>query len=161
MPSSLFERASTPGQTQTGWGPRVYPFTTPGCCIAQNRCWQYWCSASIKFCYPKLPDLMLHVVPDVWGMLLECGLWFVQRHHTCNLVKEQNPFVHGRMESPNTSLQVIELNPSCLGQAHPNRPGTGPGYKNTELGCILAVLYFTSIIHLQRSAAALSGKVIS
>ena len=33
------------------------------------------------------------------------------------------------MELPNTSLQAVELNPSCLGQAHPNRPGTGPVYK--------------------------------
>ena len=24
----------TPGQTQTGLGPRVYPFTTPDCCTA-------------------------------------------------------------------------------------------------------------------------------
>ena len=27
------------------------------------------------------------------------------------------------MESPNTSRQAFELNPSCSGQAHPNRPG--------------------------------------
>ena len=32
--SSSFERASNPGQTQTGLGPRVYHFTTPGCCTA-------------------------------------------------------------------------------------------------------------------------------
>ena len=30
--SSSFERASTPGQTRTGLGSRVYPFTIPGCC---------------------------------------------------------------------------------------------------------------------------------
>ena len=35
-----FERASTPGQTQTGLGPRVYSFTTPGCCTVRIRCWQ-------------------------------------------------------------------------------------------------------------------------
>ena len=35
-----FEEVSTPGQTQTGLGPRVYPFTTPGCCTAWIRCWQ-------------------------------------------------------------------------------------------------------------------------
>ena len=40
--SSSFEEVSTPGQTQTGLGPRVYPFTTPGCCTAWIRCWQ-WC----------------------------------------------------------------------------------------------------------------------
>ena len=27
-------------QTLTGLGPRVYPFTTTGCCTAQIRCWQ-------------------------------------------------------------------------------------------------------------------------
>ena len=31
---SSFEEVSTPGQTQTGLGPRVYPFTTPGCSTA-------------------------------------------------------------------------------------------------------------------------------
>ena len=30
----VVRRASTPGQTQTGLGPRVYPFTTPDCCTA-------------------------------------------------------------------------------------------------------------------------------
>ena len=37
---------------------------------------------------------------------------------------------HEQMKSPNTSLQVIKLNPSCLGQAQSNRPGTGHGNKN-------------------------------
>ena len=32
--SSSFEAVSTPGQTQTELGPRVYPFTTPECCTA-------------------------------------------------------------------------------------------------------------------------------
>ena len=36
-------------------------------------------------------------------------------------------FVHGQMESLNTSPQAIEINPSYSGQAHPNRPGTGLG----------------------------------
>ena len=38
--SSSFGKVSTPGQTQTGLGPRIYPFTTPGCCTAWTRCWQ-------------------------------------------------------------------------------------------------------------------------
>ena len=42
----------------------------------------------IEFGYPKPSDLVLHVVPDVWGTLLERGLWFVQRR---NLVKERDP----------------------------------------------------------------------
>ena len=40
------------------------------------------------------------------------------------------------MESPNTSPQAVELNPNSSGQAHPNRPDTGLGYKNTEPGSI-------------------------
>ena len=67
---------------------------------------------------------MLHVVPNVWGMLLGAPLM--------QLGKGETPFVHGQMELPNTSPQAAELNPSCLGQAHPNRPGTGPGHKNME-----------------------------
>ena len=54
--------------------------------------------------------------------------------------------MHGRMESPNTSPQTIEVNPSCSGQAHFNRPGTGPGYKNTEPRFILAILRVPSIV---------------
>ena len=30
----VVSRVSTPGQTQIGLGPRVYPFTTPDCCTA-------------------------------------------------------------------------------------------------------------------------------
>ena len=45
------------------------------------------------------------------GILLECGLQFVQQCRTCNSVKSETPFVHRQMELPNTSLQAIELNP--------------------------------------------------
>ena len=50
------------------------------------------------------------------------------------------------MESPNISLQVTELDPSCLKQTHSIRPGTGPGYENMEPGCILTVLCIPFII---------------
>ena len=40
--------------------------------------------------------------------------------------------MHGRIESPNTSPQAVELDPSYFKQAHSNRPGTGPGYENTK-----------------------------
>ena len=52
--------------------------------------------------------------------------------------------MHGQIESPNTSSQAVELNPSCSRQAHPNRSGTGtgtgPGYKNMETETILTIL---------------------
>ena len=51
------------------------------------------------------------------------------------------------MKLPITSPQTIKLNPSCLGQTDSIRsPGTGPGYENTEPGCILAVLRVPSIV---------------
>ena len=62
------------------------------------------------------------------------------------------------MESPNTSPQVVELNPSCSGQAHLNRPGTGPGHKNTEPGSIFTLLRFPFVICPLRTADAYSGK---
>ena len=49
------------------------------------------------------------------------------------------------MESPNTSPQEIELNPSCSAQAQSNILGTGPGYENTEPECSFAVLCNSSI----------------
>ena len=61
-------------------------------------------------------------------------------------------FVHGGMES--ISPETIKLNPGCLGQAHSNRPGTGPGFENTESACILAVLRVPFIIRPLRSADA-------
>ena len=56
------------------------------------------------------------------------------------------------MGPPNTSSQVIELNPSCFEQAQSNRQCTGPGYENTEPVCILAVLYVPSIVCPLRNA---------
>ena len=60
--------------------------------------------------------------------------------------RSETPFGHGRMEFPNTSFRAIELDPSCSGQAHFSRLGTGPRYGNTEPACILAVIRVTSII---------------
>ena len=37
---SLFRKASTPGQSQTRPGPKVYSFTIPGCHTASIRYWQ-------------------------------------------------------------------------------------------------------------------------
>ena len=55
------------------------------------------------------------------------------------------------MESPNTSLQAIALDPSCSLQAQSNGLRTGYGYENMEPKCILAVLCISSIIHPLRS----------
>ena len=58
------------------------------------------------------------------------------------------------MESLNTSPQAIELNPSCSGQAHSNRPGTGHVYESMGPGCILIVLHIPSIIRPLKSEDA-------
>ena len=89
--SSSFEEVSTPGQRQSRLGPRVYLFTTPGCCTAWIRYWKWCYLASIVFRHPKPSDLFLHVVPDVQGTLLEHGLRFVQRRHIRNSVKKRDP----------------------------------------------------------------------
>ena len=54
--------------------------------------------------------------------------------------KEVRPHSAWQMESPNTSLQTIELNSNCSKQAHSNRLGTGHGYERTKPRCILTVL---------------------
>ena len=85
--SSLFGRASTPGQSQTGLGPRVYPFITtvlPGSDAGSN----VFKPASIEFRHPKPSDLVAHKMSNVFGTLLERSLRFVQRRRTRNLVKE-------------------------------------------------------------------------
>ena len=64
------------------------------------------------------------------------------------------------MESPNTSLQAIELNPSCLGQVYSNRPSTGPGYEHTKPGCILTMLRIPSIVCPLKNVDAKSGKIV-
>ena len=91
-------------------------------------------AGSIEFHHSKPSDFVIHVVSDVWGTLLERGLRFVQRHRTCNLVKEETPFVHRRMKLPNINSEAIEPNPSCSGQAHSKRIVTSHGFENTEPG---------------------------
>ena len=46
----------------------------------------------------------------------------------------ETPFVHGRMKTPNSSLQAIERSPRCSGQAHSKEPRTGPRNENMEYG---------------------------
>ena len=103
-----------------------------------------------------------------------CSVWYLMygaryQNVVCDLFrgaaiairqKSKTPFVHGRMESLDTSQQAIELNASCLEQARSNRPSTGPRHENTEPGCILTVLRFPSIIRPLENADAKFGKVV-
>ena len=63
------------------------------------------------------------------------------------------------MQLLNINPQAIELDQSCTGQAHSIRPGTGPGYGNTEPGCILTKLRVPFIIRLLKSADAKSARL--
>ena len=85
------------------------------------------------------------MVPNIWGTRLEICLQIVQGRRRCNLIKEQDPFVHGRMKSPNTSSQGIELGPSCSKKSQSNRPNTDYKYESTEPGYILTILRVPSI----------------
>ena len=105
--------------------------------------------------HPKTSDLVLHLVPDVWGKLLECGLSFVQRRRTCNLVRER---LHLCMDKWNCPTSVCRR--LSFGKTHLNRPGTGPGYENTEPESILTVLRVPFIVCPLRREDAKSGKVV-
>ena len=47
---------------------------------------------------------------------------------------------------PNTSPQVIELNPECFGQGHSKGSRTGLGNENMEFGCAFTILCTPSMI---------------
>ena len=61
---------------------------------------------------------------------------------------------------PAPVCRQVELNPSCSGQAHPNRPGIGPGYKNMEPENILMTLRLPFMICPLRSTDAKSSKIV-
>ena len=64
------------------------------------------------------PRTPCHTQCRLGGTLLRRGLRFVQWRRTGNPVKKQDPIAHKRMDSPNTSLQAIDLNPTCPKQAY-------------------------------------------
>ena len=58
----------------------------------------------------------------------------------------KTPFVDGQVETPNASLQTIELNPRCSGQAHFKGPRTDPGNDSMEYGHAFGILCAPSMI---------------
>ena len=62
---------------------------------------------------------------------------FVQRAPHRNSMKELEPFVHRKLESLNTSLQAIKLDPNCLKQAQCNRPW----HENMEPGSMFPLIF--------------------
>ena len=87
-----------------------------------------------------------HVQCTLWATLLGRGLQFVQCRRT-RLKSAKVLHCVWTMKSPNTSLQAIDLKPSCSGQAQFNRLGIGHGYESTEPECILTVFRVPSVIH--------------
>ena len=75
---------------------------------------------------------------------LVCGL--IGGATIANRGGSETPFVHGRMKTPNTSPQAIQLNPRCFGQAHSKGPRTGPGNENMEYRLAFRILRAPSII---------------
>ena len=73
-----------------------------------------------------------------------------------NLVKERDLICAWTNESP----EVIELNPNCSGQAHPNKSDTSPGYEHTKHDCILEVFSVQFIIDPLKSADSKSGTFV-
>ena len=64
------------------------------------------------------------------------------------------------METPEIIPLAVELNLRCSGQAHPNRPGTGRGYKHMEPGSIRTILRLSFLVCSLRSMDAKSDKVV-
>ena len=109
--------------------------------------------------HSKPSDVLFHVVPDVWGTLLGCGLRFAQWRRTRNLVKERDSHYAWRNGIINTIPEAININLGYSEKAHSNKPSTGYGYESRALRCILTALSASSIIHLLKNEYAKSGKV--
>ena len=90
---------------------------------------------------------MLHVMPDVWARC-ENVIW------VCSVAPYLLFGVAARPQSCidelkyKTSLQVIERNPTCLGQDHSNKLGTGHGYESMKPGSTHTTLCLSSMICL-------------
>ena len=136
-------------------GVEVYAFTTPGCptvvmLLNKNG---VFLSKTIRPRAPCDARCMGHAI-RTWSTVCSAAphLQFSEgaRPHLC--VNERR--------IANTSPKAVELNPSCLEQAHSNRPGTGSGYKNTNLGSILKILRVQFMVRPLRSTDAKSNKVV-
>ena len=149
-------RESTPGQTRTGLGLRIYPFYYPRLlhCLDQMLAMmlksqhRVLLSKTVRPCAPCGPQCIGHAI-RTWSAV--CSV--VPHLHFGERAKP-----HLCMDEWNTSPQAVELNPSCLGQACPNRLGTGPGQKNTESGRIFIVLCIPFMVCPLKSTDAKSKR---
>ena len=74
----LFLRCLPPGQTKKELGPRLYRFTYSNLLNCPNQMLVEMVLSQHWFCHLKPSELVLHMVPDVWGALLGRGLRLVQ-----------------------------------------------------------------------------------
>ena len=102
--------------------------------------------ASIKYCHPKPSDQLPLEVPNVWGTLRYMVYGLIGGTTLATRRGSETPFVHGPIETPNTSPQAIELKPRCSEQAYSKGPRSDPGNENMEYGCAFEILCAPSII---------------
>ena len=69
-------------------------------------------------------------------------------------LRNKAPFVYKEIKSPDTTLQAIELNPSCLGKTIPTSLLLVMEMKGQSFNCTLTLLNVPSIIRLLDSADA-------
>ena len=116
--------------------PKVCPCITPGCCTAKTDAGSDGVKPASGFVIKNHQTMhsmscsMQAVGHTVKAWSAVCSM----APHSQSGEGARDLIVHERMESPRTSLQAIDLNPSCLKQAHSNRPGIGHGFENTEPG---------------------------
>ena len=87
---SLFGRAFTLVRHKQDWGQGFILLLPQAAVLPRSDAGSNVVKPALSFYHPKLSDFVLHEVPDLWGMLLECDLWFVQYHRTHNSVKERH-----------------------------------------------------------------------
>ena len=117
-------------------------------CLNQMLTWSY--KASIEFLKTVIP-------------CAPCGARYIGHAvSTWSAVCSEAPHSQfGEGARPHLCMaQAVEVNPSCSRQAHPNRPGTGPGHKSTEPGSTFTVLHFPFVVFPFRSTDAKSSKVV-
>ena len=155
---SSFGKPSILGQALTGLGPKdFYSLLSQAALLPKSDAGRNGVKPVSGFVIQNRQTFVLQVVPDAWARFydLVCGLLRLR-----DLVSSETPFVHERMELPCTPTLAIELNSSCSGPTHSNRPGAGHGYESMELRCTPKELSVPSMIRLLGIADALFGKVI-
>ena len=131
-----------------------FPFTTPTAALPGSNAGSDVIKPPSSFVIHRQTSCSMWC--PMLGQLLVHGLRFAQRRHTRNSVKEETPFVHGRMESPH-QFRRLSLTQAARGKPIP----TGLAPVCTKARSLEAPSQY-SVFHLRfvlRGADAKSGKV--